>query len=291
MPEGEIEIEVGDDRKVLINTSFGTYSIMGKQVEEFPSIPELDNHQMVQLAASLLKRVIDKTAFAASREELKPSLMGVLFQIREDSFKAVATDGHRLVKHIRNDYKGEGYQGDNIVPVKFLQILSAYLEGDEQITLYIGDNHIMMESQETKVFTRIIDERFPDYESVFPKDNDKSLKIDRQEFLSAIKRVSIFSNKTTHQIALRLSSDEIEITTEDVETISTARESLSGEYKGEALVVGYNSNYFRDILSHVDSSNVLVELRSPVSAAVIYPEEQEESEELAMLLMPIRLND
>jgi len=291
MPEGELEIEVGDDRKVQINTTFGSYSIMSKPVEEFPSLPEIDNQQSVQLPATLLKRAIDKTAFAASHDELKPSLTGVLFQFHEDSFRAVATDGHRLAKYIYTDFKGAEYQGDNIVPVKFLQILGTYLADDEEVVLNISDNHIMMVSQETTLYTRIIDERFPDYESVFPKDSDKHLKIDRDEFIAAVKRVSIFSNKTTHQIALRLSSEGLEITTEDVETVSAARESLSCAYEGEPLVVGYNANYLRDLISHVDGSTVLAEFRSPVSAAVIYPEQQQENEELSMLLMPIRLND
>ena len=291
MPEGELEVEVDDNRKVQISTSFGSYSVMGKPVEEFPSLPVMDGQQSVPFPAALLKRVIDKTTFAVSRDELKPSLMGVLFQFREDGFLAVATDGHRLVKHHRSDHTGNGFQGSTIVPVKFLNILSGYLEGDDPVTLNIGENHLMVESPEMQLFTRIIDERFPDYEGVFPDDNDKTLKIARDEFLSAVRRVSIFSNKTTHQIALKLSDNGLEIATEDVETVSSARETLPCEYTGEPLVVGYNSNYVRDIVSHLDSPNIWVELRSPVSAAVFHPEAQETGEELTMLLMPIRLND
>lgn len=291
MPEGDLEIEVSEERKVQISTSFGSYSVMGKPVDEFPSLPEIDGQQSVELPASLLKRVIDKTAFAVSRDELKPSLMGVLFQFQEEGFLAVATDGHRLVKHLREDYKGNGYQGSSIVPVKFLNILGGYLAGDDAVTLNIGENHLAVESPDMQLYTRIIDERFPDYEGVFPDDNDKTLKIDRQQLLAAVRRVSIFSNKSTHQIALKLSEEGLEIATEDVETVSSARETLSCEYTGEPLVVGYNSNYLRDIISHLDSPNILIEFRSPVSAAVIHPEGQENNEQLTMLLMPIRLND
>ena len=291
IPEGEIEIEVDDALKVQINTSFGSYSIMGKPSEEFPSLPNIDNQQTVHLLASLLKRVIEKTSFAASRDELKPSLMGVLFHFLEVELLLVATDGHRLAKHKCTGFSGEGYQGDNIVPVKFLNILSAYIEGDEMVTLNIGDNHIMMEGRETTLYSRIIDERFPEYESVFPKDNDKFLKVNREAFLSAVKRVSIFSNKTTRQIALRLSPEGMEVTTEDVETVSSARETLSCEYEGDPLVIGYNSSYLHDLISHIDGSTVHMEFRSPVTAAVVYPEQQQENEELIMLLMPIRLND
>ncbi len=291
MPEGEIEIDVSKERKVQITTSFGSYSIMGSPVEEFPSLPEVDGQHKIQLPASILKRVIDKTTFAVSREELKPSLMGVLFHFSDDGFRAVATDGHRLVKYIRQDYQDSDYRGDNILPVKFLTILSSYLDDEEMITLNISDNHIMMESTVTVLYTRVIDERFPDYESVFPKDNDKRLKVDRNDFISAIRRVSIFSNKATNQIALHLHTDELEVTTEDVETVSTAREKLSCEYDGDDMVIGYNANYVRDVASHVDGPSFIMELRSPISAAVVYPEEQQADEELAMLLMPIRLNE
>ncbi|MCH7496526.1 MAG: DNA polymerase III subunit beta [Candidatus Marinimicrobia bacterium] len=291
MPEGEIEIQVADDRKVQISTSFGSYSIMGKPVDEFPSLPAIDGQQAVKLPAALLKRVIDKTAFAVSRDELKPSLMGVLLQFQDDGLLAVATDGHRLVKHRRTDYTGNGYQGSTIVPVKFLNILSGYLDGDDDITLNIGENHLAVESHDMQLFTRIIDERFPDYEGVFPDDNDKTLKIDRNELLAAVRRVSIFSNKTTHQIALKLSADGLELSTEDVETVSSAHETLPGDFTGDPLTVGYNSNYLRDLVTHMDGNQILMQFRTPVSAAVIRPEEQQEGESLVMLLMPIRLSD
>ncbi len=226
MPEGELQFEVSDDRRVQITTSFGSYSIMGKPLEEFPALPEVDTQQVVEIPAAVLKRVIDKTVFAVSRDELKPSLQGVLFKFGKDSISAVATDGHRLARYTKTQLSDSGYSGDNIIPAKFLGILGSYLENDETVTLNIGDTHIMMRSQETVLYSRIIEERFPDYESVFPKDNDKSLKVDRDEILAAARRVSIFSNKTTHQIALKLKADSLEVSTEDAETVSAARETL-----------------------------------------------------------------
>ncbi|UCH63210.1 MAG: DNA polymerase III subunit beta [Fidelibacterota bacterium] len=291
IPEGEISIEVDSSHKVNISTSFGTYSIMGKPTEEFPSLPSIDEQQTLGMPAKILGRVIEKTAFATSKDELKPSLMGVLFNFREEDLLAVATDGHRLVKYLFKDHQGGSYQGSSIIPVKFLNILSSYLDDDETITLNIGENHIMMESGETTLYSRLIDERFPEYDSVFPKDNDKLLKIDREPFLSAVRRVSIFSNKSTHQIALKLGPEGLEITTEDVETVSSAKEALPCDYEGEPLVIGYNANYLHDLISHIDSSPVHMEFHSAITAAVVYPDKQQEKEELIMLLMPIRLND
>lgn len=291
MPEGELQIEVSDDRRVKLSTSFGNYSIMGKPPEEFPALPVIEGHHTVSISAELLASIIEKTAFAVSRDELKPSLLGVLFRFGDDGLKAVATDGHRLVRFFKSDFDPGDYRGDNIVPVKFLNILSSYLVGEEMVSLNIGENHIMINSKETQLYTRIIEERFPDYESVFPQDNDKKVIISRSELLSTVKRVSIFSNKTTHQIAFRLDQDGLEVSTEDVETVSSARETVSCEYEGDPLLIGYNSNYLRDILHHMDFETICGEFKSAVSAAIFYGQEPKENEVITMLLMPIRLND
>ncbi len=291
MPQGELNIEVSEDRKLQLSTNFGSYSIMGKSAEEFPALPNLDNKSEVSLDSELLRFVIEKTSFAVSKDELKPSLMGVLFSFGEEDFKAVATDGHRLVRFIKNDFRPGDYVGDNIIPVKFLSILLPYLHSDEQVSLNISDRHIMVNTGDTTLYTRIIEERFPDYESVFPASSDKKLVIRRDDLLSAVRRVSIFSNKTTHQIAFNLDGNQLVITTEDIETVSTARETLTCDYDGETLVIGYNSAYLRDIIAHINAEEVIGEFTSAVSAALFFGPDQDESETLTMLLMPIRLND
>lgn len=291
MPEGELQIEVMEDRRINISTTFGNYSLMGKPTEEFPALPVIEGHHSVPISAGLLASVISKTSFAVSRDELKPSLMGVLFRFTDSGLRAVATDGHRLVRFNKSDFDSGDYHGENIIPVKFLNILGTYLTGEEEVTLNIGENHIMVQSQDTDLYTRIIEERFPDYESVFPQDNDKKVKLSREELLATVRRVSIFSNKTTHQIAFRLDQDGLEVSTEDIETVSNAREKLSCEYEGDPLLIGYNSNYLRDILMHLDGDRLIGEFKTAVSAAIFYHEQTQENEELTMLLMPIRLND
>ncbi len=141
------------------------------------------------------------------------------------------------------------------------------------------------------VITRIIDETFPNYESVIPKENNKKLVVDKKVLLGAIKRVSIFSNKSTHQVALSLSSEECKITTEDPEKSSKANEKISAQYEGDPIVIGYNAEYLKDVVSHVPGDEVVVELSSSVSAALFSSLQPEEQVESIMLLMPIRLND
>ena len=293
MPEGEIKVDISGEGNINLVTEFGKYSIMGRSASEFPSLPNIDGNISYTLPASRLEAIIDKTAFAVSKDELKPSLQGVLFQFRESDFRAVSTDGHRLSRVIISETAEAMPQGEYIIPAKFLSVLSTYLEGDnEDITLEVGENHIMLHRKETTLYSRLIDERYPDYESVFPTENNKRLVIGKDELLSAVKRVSILSNRSTRQIALHLSAnDAIDITTEDVETVTSARESVPAKFEGEALSIGYNSHYVRDVLSHVEGDQILMEFNTSVSAAVISSVSATNAIEHTMLLMPIRLND
>jgi DNA polymerase-3 subunit beta len=292
LPEdARLTISVDDKYKVELKTDVGTYDIMGKPPEEFPAMPEVDNRKSVGVSTEALRSIIQTTSFAVSRDELKPALTGVLFRFGKDELTAVATDGHRLVRYIRSDYQSQEFSGDVIVPKKFLNLISTALSGEESTQMWLGDNHLTATIGSDTYFTRIIDERFPDYESVIPKDNDKELKVDRFALLSAVKRVSIFSNKSTHQIALDLKEAGSRITTEDPEKSSRAQEQVVCEYRGDDLLIGYNASYLKDILTHIDAESIVIKLKTPISAALFYPESQEKNIDLTMLLMPIRLND
>ena len=177
------------------------------------------------------------------------------------------------------------------IPRKFLNLLSAVLNPETDIKLWVGENHMTASHGEDTYFTRIIDERFPDFDSVIPKDNDKNLIINKKRLLSAVKRVSIFSNKSTHQIALRLNDEDLLVSTEDPEQSTKAKENIKGEYSGENITVGYNAAYLKDVLSHIDDESIIVQLKSPISAALFLPKNQKDNTNITMLLMPIRLND
>jgi len=162
----------------------------------------------------------------------------------------------------------------------------------DEAEILVSDNHLVASFGDDTVYTRVIDERFPDYESVIPADNDKILAINRNDLLGAVRRVSIFSNKATHQIALHLDEQKVRMTTEDPEKASRGQEDLSGaQYNGEPLLIGYNASYLRDIITHVQDENIIIKLKTPISATLFYPEKSEDNIDLTMLLMPIRLND
>ena len=291
LPDTRISLTVDAQNRVKLNTDFGVYDLMGKPAEEFPAVPDVDGENSLTMDTSVIRDIIENTSFAVSKDELKPALTGVLFQFGSDKLTAVATDGHRLVRYIRSDYQQENYNGDIIVPRKFLGLVGNFLGEAELINLDVGDKHLTVKIGRNKIITRLIDERFPDYESVIPRDNEKQLLVDREIILGAVRRVSIFSNKSTHQVALRIIDGKATITTEDPEKASSAQENLEAEFSGEDLVIGYNANYLKDILSHLKSNKITIKLKTAISAALFYPEEQIENSDLTMLLMPIRLND
>ena len=206
-----------ENNNVKIVTEIGSYDLMGKPADEFPATPELNKRLDVGIDANILSEMISTVSFAVSKDDLKPALTGVYFKFEKESLTAVATDGHRLAKYVRSDFKAGEFQGEVIVPRKFLNIINSYISKDETTQLLLGDSVFTATIGADTIYTRIIDERFPDYQSVIPTDNEKEIRASCDELLSAVKRVSIFSNKATHQIAIRASNGSATITTEDPE--------------------------------------------------------------------------
>ncbi len=287
--ETRITIIVDNKNKVKIKTKSGSYDLMGKQKEEFPATPKIEGIKQISILGGVLRNIIDSTIFAISKDDLKPALTGVLFRFNNDGLIAVATDGHRLVKIENKNYKAITFNGDVVVPKKFLSYLSTYLS-NENILLSIGEAHITATIKKDTIISRTIGEIFPDYESVIPVDNNKILKIDKKMILGVIRRVSIFSNKATHQVAFNISEKQKYINTEDPETSSKAKEEIIGEYEGEDIIVGYNGEYLKDIISHVFGDEVVIKLNTAISATLFMGKEEEDIIK-TMLLMPVRLNN
>ena len=291
LPETRITIAIDAQNRVELSTEIGVYDLMGKPADEFPAIPDVDKQKTLSMATNVMRDIINNTSFAVSKDELKPALTGVLFQFNEQNLTSVATDGHRLVRYIRTDYHTDNFSGDIIVPRKFLGLLGNFLSEEDNIDISLGDKHLTARIGKNTIITRLIDERFPDYDTVIPRDNDKRLTVERESILGAVRRVSIFSNKSTHQVALRIIDDKVTITTEDPEKASRAQENVPASYSGDDLVIGYNANYLKDILAHIKVEKIIIDLKTPISAGLFYPEEQADNSDLTMLLMPIRLND
>ena len=291
MPEEFLHFEISDIGKVNIQSTCGKYTIMGQPADEFPSEPTIKDVNSLVVPSNQLLDIINSTIYATSKDEMKPVLQGVLFNIDSEGLTAVATDGHRLVRLKKFDLKTGSFNGSVIVPVKFLSLLKHLLENEDNLNINVGENHIQVEKENVKISSRIIKERYPDYESVIPKDNYFKLLIDKNDLANSVKRVSIFSNKSTKQIALSLDTNKLIVSTEDPENITTGRETVDCEYSGEPMVIGYNALYLGEVLKNQKTNTLKIMLKSPLSAGIFLPGNQEGKEDKTTLLMPIRLND
>ena len=288
LPDGtRMTISIDNKNKIEISTLSGSYDLMGRQKEEFPATPKINDTKKIKILGSVLRDLINSTLFAVSKDDLKPSLTGVLFRFNTNGLTVVATDGHRLVKIIDNEYKTDMFNGDIVVPRKFLSYLSSHLD-DEEVILSIGETHLTATIEKDTIISRTISEVFPDYESVIPTDNNNKLTVDKKMLLGAIKRVSIFSNKSTHQVAFNVSREQFFITTEDPESNSKAKEEIIGTYEGEDLIIGYNGEYLKDVINHTTGEEVTIKLNTPISATLFVGSNKNKNK--IMLLMPVRIN-
>ncbi|NIR48515.1 DNA polymerase III subunit beta, partial [candidate division KSB1 bacterium] len=221
----------------------------------------------------------------------RTTLMGVYLKVMENELRMVSTDGHRLAKIVDKGFKSSGFESETIIPTKALNLLLRNVRDAKDIKVSVSDDHIVFELLDTVIYSKCIEGQFPNYERVIPVDNDKRMIVDRELLSSSVRRVSIFSNSITNQIRFSLSKNLVKIQSEDIEFGGEGQESIESDYDGEDLEVGYNANYLLDILKHLDTDEVILELKDPISAGLIYPTTQKENEDLLMLLMPIRLNE
>jgi DNA polymerase-3 subunit beta len=290
LPEVPLQVESDESNRVTIKTDKGLYRIAGEPKEEFPRIVVQEGEVGFTLEVERLRRMINKTIFAVSTDELRTTLMGIFVQVLENELRFVTTDGHRLAKIVYKRFQApEGNVREVIVPTKAFNLVLRNSEGAEKAEISLGENHIIFKLPQTVVYSKLIDGQFPNYERVIPTDNDKDLFVNRDQFQASVRRVSLFSNSMTRQVRLSLQSDQMEIQAEDLEFGGEASETISVRYSGDPMEIGYNATYVVDILRHMDTEEVVLRLKDPVSAGIIYPTEQEEDEELMMLLMPIRL--
>ena len=286
-----VELKSEEDGRIKIISQKGHYDINGRSSEEFPSLPVVTNSNTVEINKEILNRMIRKSIIAIGRDELKPSLMGVLCEIKKNEIKFVATDVHKFVAIKNTNFSSENYEGSVIIPERFMTLLLAYTNGDGSLKLEIGENHIKVQIDNYLIYSRLINEQFPDYERVIPLDNAKIATIDTVEMSSTLKRVSIFSNQKTKQISLKINPEKSIISTLSYENYSSAEEQVKIDYSDEEIEIGFNAEYFIQLLDNIDTVNAIMKMDSSLSPNLLIPEEQLEDEELLMIIMPIRLEN
>ena len=290
LPNVQIQFSADENNKIVMKSEMGEYKLSGEDKNEFPSVPMVDSSMKINIENDALKTMIEKTIFACSTDHFRPALTGVLCQVMESEYRMVATDGHRLVKIIDTEFKGNGFSRDLIIPTKALNFVARNLpeNGQQQVTL--SDNHVLFELPDTKIYSRIINEPYPDYDRVIPSEFTKELEVDRNLFISSVKRVSLFSNPITSQVKLSLSRDNMNVSAQDIDFGGEANENIACKYDYENLVIAYNANYLIDILRHIDSEKIKFTVNDADGPALIFPPDQAEKINLVMLIMPVRIN-
>ena len=294
LPEQPVTFSIDEQNyNIEINSDNGRYKLAGENSADFPKVPEVNDGYSFNLDSNILHSAISNTIFSTSTDELRPAMTGVFFKLSSELCSFVSTDGHRLVKYIRKDVKGDEVEHDMIIPRKSLNLLKSILptEKSSEIKLEFNASNAFFSYENVKMVCRLIDERYPDYENVIPSDNSNIITLDKSDILSSLKRISIYANKTTNQVRLKVSGSEILISAEDLDFSNEANERISCDHDGDDIEIGFNAKFLIEMLSNLNSEKISFKLSEPNKAGLIIPGEIIEDEDITMLVMPVMLND
>ncbi|RUT68662.1 DNA polymerase III subunit beta [Flavobacterium cupreum] len=286
-PEQPLHFSVLENSTMDIISSSGIYSIAYSPAKEYPTAVLVEDAQTAKINSKVLGKAISKTVFVAGIDDLRPSMTGVLFQFSPAGLNFVATDAHKLVRYQRTDITSSE-EIDFIVPKKPLNVLKGILSTlDIEVVLSFNQTNAIFTFGDFVLICRLIDAQYPKYENVIPKDNPNKALVDRDSFLSSVKCVSIFSNKTTRQVVLNFIGNEIQLSAEDVDYSNKANERLNCSFQGEDTKIGFNAKYLAELVSNLSCDNINFEFSLPQRAALLIPADGEsEHENLLMLIMP-----
>jgi len=290
-----VYFEITQNGKLNLKTDNGEYSISYLDAQEFPEIPtfptEADDIYEVGMSGLELKSALDITSFAMSKEEMRPAMMGTFLEFNNDGLRFVATDGHRLVNLFKKNVITE-IDDQYVIPEKAISVLQKILD-EKDIKIFFSKTHMSFKLNDIELITRLIGQKYPDYKSVIPLENEFDLKLKTKEIHTAIKRMMLFSSaSSTKRVKFAISENNLEISAEDIDMGNSGKESVMCEYNGSPIEIGFNSQYVNDILSHLTSEKeIIFKLHSATKAVIIVPSESKENQELMMLVMPVRLNN
>ena len=290
-PDQPLTFKTEGDSIIEISSDQGKYDMAYFGGDEFPKSVSLPSPSKTVIPSSILATAISKTIFAAGNDDLRPVMSGVFFQFSSESLTFVATDAHKLVKYTRTDVTADK-TAEFIMPKKPLNLLKGVLGGEEDVIIEYNDTNAKFTFENFVLICRLIDGKYPNYEAVIPKENPNKLTVDRASFQNSVRRVSIFSSKTTHQIRLKMAGTELNISAEDLDFSNKADERLSCDYQGDDMQIGFNSRFLSEMLSNLTSNEVLIEMSLPNRAGILTPiDGTDEGEKITMLVMPVMLNN
>jgi len=288
LPDQPISFTINEqERSIEITSDFGKYKIGGESADDFPKEPQPGDATSFSIASIALVESINKTIFAVSNDTLRPAMTGVFFELNEGNINFVSTDAHRLVQFSRFEINNKVKDGF-IVPKKGLQQMRNVLPAeDTQLEISYNSSHIFISNNNLKMSCRLVDARFPDYKAVIPTGNPYTLTINRTDLISALRRVSIFANKTTSQVVFDIIGNSLAISAQDIDFSYEGKETLSCQYSGEDMKIAFNAKLMIELVNNLDGAEVQLELSTPTRAGIFRPVEKNDNEDVLMLLMPL----
>ncbi len=290
-PEQPLTFEADmESLQVDILTENGKFSIMGQSGEDYPELPVLqeENSHSLKLSSELLSTGITKTIFATADDELRPVMNGVFMDIEEERITFVASDSHKLVRYRRSDVN-TGINTKFILPKKPANLLKGLLPSDDtEVDMQIDANNAFFTINGWQLICRLVEGEYPSYGSVIPEESPYKVVIDRVQLNNTIKRVAVFSNQASNLVKLKLTSNEMTVSAQDIDFSISAYEVLNCQYDGDEMEIGFKSVFLTEILSNISSTDVVIELSDPSRAGILLPLQKEnEAEDELMLLMPM----
>ncbi len=272
----------------------GEYHLAGMDAETYPTMPTAEGTSTVVMSCAALVAAINKTYFATSNDEMHQQMSGIFCEMTPDGVTFVATDAHKLVRYRRKDIVS-AESTNFILPKKPITIVKNILSArkdDGDVTVEYNNTNLFITFDNFYIVCRLVDGRYPNYEAAIPKDNPNKLLLDRQSFLNTLRRVSIFANEATRQVRLSISANKLEISAEDLEFSNKAHESIPCQYEGDPMDIGFNAKFLTEMISNLDTEQVLLELSHPSRAGIIFPygdETEGKQDDILMLVMPVML--
>ncbi|MFY0650612.1 MAG: DNA polymerase III subunit beta [Cyclobacteriaceae bacterium] len=292
LPEQPVTFSIDEETySIEINSDNGRYKLSGENATDFPKVPSVSDGNSINISSDVLANAINNTILATSNDELRPAMTGVYMNLSDTNTTFVATDGHRLIRYRRVDIASES-DNSMIVPRKALTLLKATLPSENtNVNVEFNVSNAFFKFGNIFMVCRLIDERYPDYENVIPAGNDNNMTINRNELLGSLKRIAIYANKTTHQVRLKITGSELQVSSEDLDFSNEANERLSCDHDGEDIEIGFNGKFLIEMLGNMSSKEITIQLSEPNKAGLIVPIDQDENEDLLMLVMPVMLSN
>jgi DNA polymerase-3 subunit beta len=290
LPPSPVKVATTGEQRVTLECGRSKFKLLGLPRDEFPSFPAVKFNESWRIKSGDLQKLISHTSFAVSTEESRPILNGVLWELRPDKMRMVATNGHRLAKMEVPVTSSGAPSGDLIVPPKALEQIRRLFPAEEELEIARGDNHLGFRSPFTSVFTRLIEGPYPNYEQVIPKDNEKVAIADKSALASALKRMSIVASDQTHRIRMSFNAGMLKFSVQTPD-LGEAQDELPIRYTGDQLDIGFNATYLLEILRYMPTEEVKLTFKAPERAATLEPEGWNDSAKYLCLVMPLRLMD